>query len=153
MKPHFIKIIILTLLVLQASCDIAFKRKSSAENNTHAKINTDIMMTEKEDGSKKSSSKSSFINNNSKIINAYYSNPVNAMIRKDMITHTSISKEQAAKLEVGKIIQHDTQVMPLPLELERILSPLPLHMIRVQVGMHVILMDVKTRKILEIIKI
>ena len=43
--------------------------------------------------------------------------------------------------------------MPLPIELEKRLPSLSLRVIRVQVGTRVILMDVKSRQILDIIKI
>jgi len=74
-------------------------------------------------------------------------------IRKDMISHTKISKRQAEKLKIGRIIPREIQVMPLPIALEKILPSLSLHVIRVQVGTRVILMNVKSRQILDIIKI
>ena len=153
MNSYLTKVILLTFLVMQASCDIAFKRKSSTDQNTYPKQSTEIKLSKKDVVKKKKSSKTPLKINNTGIITAYYSNPVNAVVRKDMIAHTSISKVQESKLELGKIIPRDIQVMPLPLELEKILTALPLHVIRVQVGTHVIVMDVKTRKILEIIKI
>ena len=152
MNSQILKIVLLMSVILQAGCEITFKRKSSNTESAQSGMISDKNQPIKEQSSNSSSEKKS-LSKNFKIISLYYSNPVNATVRKDMITHTSISKKQENKLVVGKIIDRDIQVMPLPLELERILSPLPLHVIRVQVGMRIILMNVKTRRILEIIKI
>ena len=70
-----------------------------------------------------------------------------------MIRHGRLSKEQKKLLAIGNIISHDIQVIPLPLKLERLLSPLPLNVLRVQVDTRVILMNVKLRKILDVITI
>ena len=70
-----------------------------------------------------------------------------------MVTHSHVSNKQEEKLVINAFIPGDVQVIPLPLKLEQKLSSLPMHLIRVQVGKQVIIMNVKSRQILDIIKI
>ena len=95
---------------------------------------------------------SAFDRDNATII-SFYDDPANAIIRKDMRKHAKVTKKQEKTLIVGKTIPRNIQVVPLPLQLERILSPLPLNLIRVQACMQVMVMDVKSRKILTVIRI
>lgn len=174
MKSQTIKLILLAFLVFQLGCDITLKRKdkkhqmmdpassNQAESNEVGsnKIKENIsesnqMKMSPKDGktSKASRVKKVMRNNDSNIIVSYYSDAANTVIRKDMISHTEISKNQAKKIKIGKILPREIQVMPLPIALEKRLPSLSLHVIRVQVGTRVILMDVKSRRILDIIKI
>ncbi|MFK5913093.1 MAG: hypothetical protein QM484_01865 [Woeseiaceae bacterium] len=147
-----LKLLLLSSLLLQASCDIMFKRK-----NMPAVIETKNISLDKVKKENQSISKSPIHHVQKKrdieIISSYYADPSNEMIRKNMISYTSITKKEQAKLVVGKIISRELQVVPLPLILERDLSSLPLNMIRVQVGANIILMNVKTRQILDLVKI
>lgn len=147
MNSQIVKLIILSCLLFQSGCDITFKKQATNKAVSFEK-SKDNKKTDKN-----VSEKSNVGNKDFDIIISYYSDKANANIRKDIITHTEISEQQAKKLVVGKIIPREIQVMPLPLALERILTRLPLHVIRVQVGTRVIYMYVKSRKILEIIKI
>ena len=148
MNSHIVKLILLGCLIFQAGCNITFKRKETHNETAPVGMNQEDNKSDKNVSVKNKGSNKDF-----NIIISYYSAPANATIRKDMITHTEISKKQEKKLVVGKIIPRGIQVMPLPLALEKNLSQLPLHVIRVQVGIRVIFMNVKSRKILEIIKI
>lgn len=148
MNSQIVKLIILSCLLFQYGCDITLKKKETNNNTVSFEKSKDDKTTKKNDSAKRNVGNKDF-----DIIISYYSDKANAGIRKDIITHTEISEQQAKKLVVGKIIPRDIQVMPLPLALERILTQLPLHVIRVQVGTRVIYMYVKSRKIIEIIKI
>lgn len=148
MNSLILKLILLSCLILQSACDIAFKRKATLNEAAPVEMSQDDNKSDKKVLLKSKSRSKDF-----DIIISYYADAANATIRKDMITHTEVSKIQAKKLVVGKIIPRDIQIMPLPLALERILSALPLDVIRVQVGTRVILMNVKSRQILEIINI
>ena len=148
MNSQILKLILLSCLILQSGCDITFKRKVTKNETAPVEMSQDDIKSDKK-VLPKSKGRSKDFN----IIISYYADAANATIRKDMIMHTEISKKQAKKLAVGKIIPREIQVMPLPLALEKILSALPLDMIRVQVGTRVILMNVKSRLILEVINI
>ena len=154
MNSQIIRLLLLSCLIFQYGCDISLKRK---DKNHKVMAPTETNKVDASQASKKAAKK---VSSNHKMkssdlntITSYYSDIVNATIRKDMISHTEVSKKQAKKLVVGKIIPHKIQVVPLPLELEKKLSSLLLHQIRVQVGVRVILMDVKSRRILDVIKI
>ncbi|GMR15932.1 MAG: hypothetical protein BMS9Abin31_0229 [Gammaproteobacteria bacterium] len=147
MNSQILKLVILASLVFYAGCDITLKRKDKKTSDAHA------AMSEQKSKKKSISSEVVFSKKDSNIIASFYSNTANSIIRKNMIRHTNISRKQQKKLVVGKIIPRDFQVMPLPLKLERALSTLNLHLLRVQVGANVVLMNVKSRLILDIIKI
>ena len=146
MNSQILKLVLLSCVVFLASCDVTFKRKSADA----APVN---MGSHKKAKSDKTEGKVAFNRKDLHIINSYYEDNSNAVIRKDMMTHTELSKEQNKKLVIGNVIPRDVQVIPLPLKLERILSSLPLHFLRVQAGEKVILMNVKSRKIIDVIKI
>ena len=148
MNSQILKLIVLSCLIVQSGCDITFKRKVTQNKTAPVEMSQDDNKSDKKDLLKHKVG-----NKDSDIIISYYSDAANAIIRKDMITHTEISKKQAKKLVIGKVIPREIQVMPLPLALEKILSALPLDVIRVQVGTRVILMNVKSRLILEVINI
>ena len=148
MKSQILKLVLLSCVVFLASCDVTFKRKSADADTIPVS-----MGKHKKSISNKSERKVAFNRKDLHIINSYYADNSNAIIRKDMMMHTELSKEQNNKLVIGNLIPRDVQVIPLPLKLERILSALPLHFLRVQVGEKVILMNVKSRKILDVIKI
>jgi hypothetical protein len=137
------KIILICCLILQIGCGIKLKQKVSKKSDT--KIETS------HNSSESIKPGNIFSKKDSRIITSYYSNRANALIRKDMIRHGRLSKEQKKILAIGNIIPRDIQVIPLPLKLERLLSSLPLNVLRVQVDTRVILMNVKSRKILGII--
>ena len=148
MKSHILKLVVLSCLAGLVSCDVTFKRKS-VDTNT-LPVNTEIV---NEGKSNRVKNNVAFDRKDSHIISSYYADKSNAIIRKDMIRQTKLSKEQNINLVIGSIIPRDVQVMPLPLKLERILSALSLQFLRVQAGEKLILMNVKSRKILDIIKI
>ena len=148
MNSMILKLILLSLFILvQTGCDITFKRKTNNEKNSYVE-NSDS--TSKGDVAKK---RNSVLERDSNIIASFYAEPGNAIIRKDMMSHTKITKNQNKQLVIGEVIPREFQVMPLPLVLERHLSSIPLHMIRVHISDKVILMNVKSRRILDVIKI
>ncbi len=159
MNSHLLKLVLLASFVFHTGCELTLKRKNQKTTDTQAamsehKDKSDKSILLKEKNKKKSvSTKAVLSKQDSTIIASFYSNTENSIIRKNMIRLTNISQKQQKKLVVGKIIPHDFQVIPLPLKLERALSTLNLHLLRVQVGAKVILMNVKSRLILDIIKI
>jgi len=154
MKACRIKLILLTGLILIAGCNITFKKKSSEKVDSQI----DVAASKKIDDEKTLSSKTIksgtlFTNKDKELINLFYNDKANAVILKDMIAHTRLSIKQRKKLTESKNVANSVQVMPLPLELERMLSPLPRNILRVQVDRRIILMDVNSRRILDVIKI
>lgn len=149
MNAYRLKLILLSGLILIAGCDITFKRKSKSVTASQV----EITQPEKDTKDENNKSELSFRSKDTQLIKLYYSDKANAAILKDMSTHTRLSKKQANKLTESKHIANNIQVMPLPLELERMLSPLPRYALRVQIGKRVILMNVNSRRILDIIKI
>ena len=148
MNVKILKFILLMGLIFQLGCNITFKRKTP--DNIH--VPAEMKKTDAKPDEKPLTKKQK-VNNDTGVIAAYYADEANKIIREDIISHTEVSKKQAKKLVIGKIIPRDIQVIPLPLNLEKILSSLPLQLIRVQVGERVIIMDVKSRRIIDIIKI
>ncbi|MDH5370810.1 MAG: hypothetical protein OEW99_12345 [Gammaproteobacteria bacterium] len=148
MNSDLLKIILMCCLIFQVGCGIKLKQKVSKQPDAKIEI-------KESSGSTAESIKPGIIfsKKDSRIITSYYSNRANALIRKDMIRHGRLSKEQKKLLAIGNIISHDIQVIPLPLKLERLLSSLPLNVLRVQVDTRVILMNVKSRIILDVITI
>ena len=158
MHSDILKISLFFCIIFQSACDITFKKKSSDELMTPGVINehnmNNALQAKKDKKDKKIvHSNAGFNNNDAKIITSFYSNANNAIIRKDMIMHTELSKKQEKSIRVNKIIPRDIQVVPLPINLEKSLSPLALHLIRVQIGSYVVVMNVKNRMILAMINI
>lgn len=157
MNANIFKLILLVCIIFQVSCGVTFKRKTTAtaqhemsESNYKAKEHVPLNDDEKKEAVKDGEL---FNENDSQIIASYYANISNTIIRQNMIAQTKTSKDEENKLVAGEYIPRTTQVIPLPLSLERMLSSLPLHVLRVHVGSNVILMNVKSRRILDIIKI
>lgn len=155
MNTHYIKIILIGCLIFQLGCSgIKFKRKASASTvSKHEIKGAQAKSSATDDKQDKRKYGTYFSKKDAEIISLFYSNVANALIRKEMIRHTTISRKQEKNLIAGKIIPHELQVVPLPLKLHKQLSSLPLDVLRVQVGTRVILMQVKSRKILDLITI
>ena len=154
MNSSLLKLILFSCIIFQTSCDITFKRKVEKEKKAPVVIDEQLKSSIKVNGNKETGkSTNKFTKNDSELISSYYLDKTNSIIRKDMIMHTKISREQTKKLVVDEYVPGDVQVMPLPLKLNRKLSFLPLDKLRVQIGTRVILMNVKTRQILDVIKI
>lgn len=151
MNLKILKLILLTSIFLLASCDITFKRASESATGFKTVPSEEQQANKaltKEEQKQRKRWKNDFL-----IIKSYYADVENRTIRKDMLSHTTISKKQEKNLVAGKTVPRDVQVMPLPMILERKLSTLPLDIIRVQVGTHVVLMKVKSRQIIDVVKI
>lgn len=145
-------------LLLQAGCDITFKRKSAAPESVKITAEQSESIKQSKDSSSNKEKKSEknlrrFSEHDIKLITVYYSSEINAQVLDDMLKHTWVNSKIDEKLTVGESIPADVQIIPLPLELEKILSPLTQYALRVQVGKRVIMMDVKSRRILDVIKI
>ena len=160
MSSKFITLFSFICLISTTGCEITFKRKTKqVEKEDHAtviekKISSDKHEPKQDKGNRPTSAiKVLFSKKDADLITSYYASEENEIIRRNMIRHSSINKKQQKKLVVGKIIPRDFQVIPLPLKLERALTSLDLRYIRVQLGANIILMNVKTRQILDIIKI
>ena len=151
MSSQIIKLVILSTVIFLTACDITFKRKGTDVDAIP--VNMEKQNKGKISIKSKTVNKGVFNKKDSHIINSFYADNSNEKIRKDMIMQTKLSKEQNSKLVIGNIIPRDVQVIPLPLKLERILSALPLQYLRVQIGENVILMNVKSRKISDLIKL
>ena len=154
MKSYKLPLLILSGIIFISGCDISFKRISPAAVDTQNQTNSENSETLVKDqpAQKTLKNKTSFGDTDSKLIARYYSDVSNETILQNIINQTHITKKQANKLVVAERIPHNTQVMPLPLELENLLSPLPQHVLRIQIGKYVILMDVKSRQIHDVIK-
>ena len=156
MNSLALKVLIIGCLVFQYGCGIKFKRKSPqvtekpVEMIQYEKQTSKDVITKDKD---KAKSPDKFTEKDTHLISSYYADKANQVIRQDMIAHTRLSQKQEEKLVVNEYIPRDLQVIPLPLTLERKLSSLPLHLIRVHIGKRIIIMNVKSRQILDIIKI
>lgn len=156
MNSLVLKLVIITCLIFQYGCGIKFKRKSvqtedkpvEMQQYDRSLVKTPVVAT-----NDKMAPTDKFSESDAALITAYYADEANRVIRDDMIVHTRLTDKQEEKLGVTAFIPSDVQVMPLPLKLERKLSALPLDLIRVHVGTRVIIMNVKSRQILDIIKI
>jgi len=138
MNSFILKIILLIFLVMQAGCDMSFKRKYNVnEQLDNGKEKSDTVFSEPE----------------KEIIRTYFKDRSNNRILHYAIKRSPISKKQSAKLVVSNYIPRDIQVVPLPIRLDNKLRQIPLSLLRVQVGKNIILMKVNSRKILDIVKL
>lgn len=160
MKSRVLKLIVLSCLIFQMGCEIQFKRKTTpatekpAEMIVFEKLSSKEKEKEREKEKKDTPKKDiQFGEKDLHMITLYYSDKANAIIRDDMIMQTKTSVKQEKNIVINAYIPRDVQVVPLPLKLERMLSSLPLNLLRIQVGNRVVIMNVKSRQILDIIKI
>lgn len=155
MNSYILKLILLSCIILQTSCGITFKRKVSSNAGSQVEMSEykKNILSKKGKVTRAVNPGLLFSKRDSQVIVSYYLDKANAVTRQNIIKNTKTSKKQTKNLVVDKIIPRDIQVIPLPLTLERILSSLPLNVLRVQVGTRVILMNVKSRRILDIINI
>lgn len=158
MNSLVLKLLVLSCLFFQMGCEIQFKRKSTEATEKPDEMIEFEKLSSKEkekEKVKKDTPKNDiqFGEKDLHIITLYYSDKANAIIRDDMIMQTKTSVKQEKNLVINAFIPRDVQVVPLPLKLERMLSSLPLNLLRVQVGNRVVIMNVKSRQILDIIKI
>jgi hypothetical protein len=159
MNSLALKLLIIVCLIFQYGCAIKFKRKSPppttdkpVEMIQYEKL-SEKQVDDKDEDKDKPHSPEKFTEKDALLISSYYSDKANHIIRQDMIAHTQVTRKQEEKLVVDEFIPRDLQIIPLPLSLERSLSALPLHLIRVHIGKRIIIMNVKSRQILDIIKI
>ena len=151
MNVHILKLIIISCLVFQTACGITFKRKNNSNTPYSQPNQKSISVNDKIEKSVKSGTL--FSKKDAQLITSFYSDNANSIVRQDMIANTKVSSKNEKELIVNEVIPRDIQVIPLALNLEKSLSSLPLHVLRVHVGNYVILMNVKSRRILDIIKI
>ena len=148
MNTQSVKLLLLFSLIFQYGCDISLKRK----NTPQAMDSVGMNRVDSKSANKKIEKKKIY-RHDFKIINSFYLDKENKIIREDMIKHTVISKKQEKNLQVGNVIPRDILALPLPIELEKRLPAIPLNTIRVQVGRYIILMNVKSREIIDVFKI
>lgn len=164
MNSLVLKVLIIGCLIFQYGCGLKFKRKLPQVTNKPVEmIQYETQSEQQSDDKDKEKNKNKdkikvqtpgkFTEKDSHLISSYYADNANHIIRQDMIAHTRLSQKQEDKLVVNGYIPGNLQIIPLPLKLERILSSLPLELIRVHIGKKVIIMNVKSRQILDIIKI
>ncbi len=136
--------LLLSAVFLLSACNITFKRKSAPKKD-EARV-----LVKTKDGKKM------FIGFPVKDIAAirlYFKDKAHAQILSDMQSYMKLTKKQKKQLKKNNILSSDIQVMPLPLELERKLVKLPVSQLRVMVGNYVLLLQVKSRRILELIEL
>ena len=154
-------------------CDITFKRKSDAEPDKSTKPAAPLAATDqqtsatgqkttaekpvateqKKDSTKRPKIVSGFSEQDRKTIGLFYTSPANAKVLDDIIEHTQVSAVVQNKLSTDSVIPNSVQLFPLPLELEKQLIPLPLHLMRVQIEKKILLIDIKTRFILDSVEL
>lgn len=154
--------------LLLTACDITFKRKNDAqpaamqEDSEKMVVQKPESTPEKKPGDKKSDSTASkkpkkkstsvlsgFSEQDRKSIGLYFTSPSNAKLLDDIVEQTRVSAAVHDKLTNDSQIPNSVQLYPLPLELEKQLAPLPLHLMRVQIEKKILLIDIKTRFILD----
>lgn len=152
MRTFSLVICLIASLLLQTGCKLTLKKKSDPDAVTQTE-ETSVEAKTDSKSAKKKKPVPLFTEHDTKLITLYYSNEGNAQVLEDIVKQTAVSDKVAARLKTNEIIPKDVLVVPLPLELEKILSPQPAYDLRVQVGKHVIMMDIKSRRILDVIKL
>lgn len=158
MNSLLLKVLIIGCLIFQYGCALKLKKKSPLPAEKPVEIiqyekQASEEVSGKDNDEEKVKSPDKFTDKDTRLISSYYADKANQVIRQDMIAHTRLSQKQEEKLVVNEYIPRDLKVIPLPLILERSLSSLPLHLIRVHISKRIIIMNVKSRQILDIIKI
>ena len=153
LKSHTLKLLLIVCLLFQTGCGLKFKKKSESITAAQPEINTTSRQISNKERKDLVKSGNAFSIEDIQQITSYYSDKANARIKQDMMSHTKLTSKQRNKLMVNEIISRDVQIIPLPLNLERTLTSLPLNVLRVHAGSRVMLINVKSRKILDIIKI
>lgn len=156
MNIQVLKLLLLLAIIFQVACSVTLKRKSNNDKVTNVEMREYNVSSKSE--SIKSSSKIAktslkFSAKDSEIIIAYYKNEANKIIRQDMVRRTTLSATHEKKIVVDGHIPREVQVMPLTLTLGKQLSLLPLYVLRVHIATYVVLMNVRSRRILDLIKI
>lgn len=145
-------IVLCTFVGLSACSNITFKKKYTQSEKAVSDSRLKSKSPKKYQELLKQRRGEAFSQTDKELIKLYYNDKANATIIAKAITLTPLSKKDKSKLKVSNHLPMHIQVIPLPLELENILAGLPRQVLRVQVSKNVILMNVKTRKIIDIIK-
>ena len=153
MYSYGLKIILLSCLIMQAGCNITLKKKTGSDKRAHP---SKVMLKRNAEAKRKKIQEAiprvGFPSSDRTLIELYFKNKGNESIFNNMVKQREVTKKTDKKLTVSNVIPNNIQVSPLPLDLEKTLSLAPSHMLRVQAGRNIILMYVKTRKIVDIIK-
>ena len=138
---------------MQAGCNITLKKKTGSDNRVHP---SKVMLKRNSEYNQKKAQEAiprvGFSTSDRALIKLYFKNEGNKSIFNNMVNQREVSSKQDKTLIVSNAIPNNIQTSPLPLDLDKTLSIAPSHMLRVQVGRNIILMNVKTRKIVDIIK-
>mgnify|MGYP007065675680 CR=1 FL=1 len=156
MNSRVIIIILASTLFFLQGCDLTFKRKTSSG------VPGKVEMAKETGSPTKSNKPVKNIHVNKKSVTHFRDDDIqrirefykeNTQTRDDMIAYSKLSKKQKNSLVVNGVVKHDIQIIPLPLKLKEMLSPLPMNLLRVHAGDKVILMNVNSRRIIDIIKL
>lgn len=142
----------LCALVGLSACDITFKKKYSKSAKDIADLRIKAKSPKKYQKILEQRRGEAFSQKDKKLISLYYNDKANANIMSKAVSLTPVTKKEDSELKISHHLAPHIQVIPLPLELENILTKLPRQVLRVQVARNIILMNVKTRKIIDIIK-
>ena len=161
MNSYGLRFILLCLLLTQAGCDITLKKKYSEKGNTtieNTKMGHKVIIKKKAPGMIQKEYEQrevlkAFTRKDKAIITAYYKNNEATAILHYANKHSPLDKKQEKELLISKSIPQNIQLIPLPLDLDKHLTEIPASVLRVQVSNNIILMDVRTRNIIDIIKL
>lgn len=147
-----LSIITLSAVVVLSACDITLKKKYIQSPKEFTELDAKQKSQKKYKKLLDHERAQGLTQKDKRLITLYYSDVGNATIIAKAMTLTPISKKEDKALRVSHYLPLHIQVIPLPLELEKLLVKLPRQVLRVQVAKNIILMNVKTRKIIDIIK-
>lgn len=147
-----LSIVVLCAFIGLSACSITFKKKYSKSPKEVSDLRIKAKSPEKYQKILEHRRGEAFSQKDKELINLYYKDKGNANIMSKAASLTPISKKEDSQLKISHYLPPHIQVIPLPLELENILGKLPRQVLRVQVAKNIILMNVKTRKIIDIIK-
>lgn len=142
----------LCALIGLSACNMTFKKKYNKSEKEISDLRIKATSPKKYQQLLEQQQGQGFSQKDKKLINLYYKDKANANTMSKAASLTPVSKKEDSQLKISHHLPPHIQVVPLPLELEKILGKLPRQVLRVQVARNIILMNVKTRKIIDIIK-
>lgn len=149
LKPRILLILVTTMALLVSGCDITFKRKSSS---AQASSTSDKQRKSATSGHSAPVSKEAgrfFSSNEKKLITDFFYSASNEQILRDNYELTRTSEDLRSQIRTGSRLPANIQLLPLPLALEGKLSPAKGSLIRIQVEYSIILLDIRSRIIMD----
>lgn len=145
-------ILVTTMALFSSGCDITFKRKSSdaSSSSSSARQHT---TTAGNNGVALSKEPGRFFSKTDKQVISEFFNAGNEQILLDNHGLTKTSDDLRKQIRIGARLPATIQLLPLPLALEGKLTPAKGSLIRIQVEYNIILLDIRSRIIMDMFKL